>query len=161
MKSWHSSLPSFKPFVIVFHFLLRRLAKRDAAAYAQTNDYYDHPDPDDYDYYDYEYRRLAKRAAPVAKKNLTKNYDVYGGVDPKPAKAYADPSYEQPAKYVQLFSCFSSLNFELLLQNFCKKACFYRICVKKRNRKDPSMWKIMHQNCEKKFTNILLCPVSS
>ena len=34
MKSWHPSLPSFNPFVIVFHFLLRRLAKRDANAYA-------------------------------------------------------------------------------------------------------------------------------
>ena len=148
MKNWHSSLPSFKPFVIVFYFLLRRLAKRDAAAHAQTNDYYDHPDPNDYDYYDYEYRRLAKRAAPVAKKNLTKNYDVYGGVDPKPAKAYADPGYEQPAKYVQLFSW--SLASSIL-------NCFYRIFVKKRkrNRKDPSKWKIKHQNCKKKFTKIL------
>ena len=100
MKSWHSSLPSFKPFVIVFHFLLRRLAKRDAAAYAQTNDYYDHPDPDDYDYYDYEYRRLAKRAAPVAKTN-DYYYDVKDELRRayiEPAKAYADPGYEQPAK---------------------------------------------------------------
>ena len=40
MKSWHPSLPSFNPFVIVFYLLFRRLAKRDAAAYAQPNDYY-------------------------------------------------------------------------------------------------------------------------
>ena len=40
MKSWHPSLPSFNPFVIVYYFLFRRLAptlrlaKRDANAYA-------------------------------------------------------------------------------------------------------------------------------
>ena len=42
MKSWHPSLPSFNPFVIVFYFLFRRLAKR-AAPVKKTNDYdYDH-----------------------------------------------------------------------------------------------------------------------
>ena len=41
MKSWHTSLPSFNPFVIVFYFLFRRLAKRDAPApYAYPNDYH-------------------------------------------------------------------------------------------------------------------------
>ena len=38
MKSWHPSFPSFNSFVIVFYFLFRRLAKRDAAAYAQPNE---------------------------------------------------------------------------------------------------------------------------
>ena len=40
MKSWHPSLPSFNPFVIVFYFLFRRLAKRDAPTYVYPNDYY-------------------------------------------------------------------------------------------------------------------------
>ena len=38
MKSCHPSFPSFNPFVIVFYFLFRRLAKRDAAADAQPID---------------------------------------------------------------------------------------------------------------------------
>ena len=67
MKSWHPSLPSFNPFVIVFYFLFRRLAKR-AAPVAKTNDYY----------YD-------------VKDELRRAYI-------EPAKAYADPGYEQPAK---------------------------------------------------------------
>ena len=114
MKSWHPSLPFFKPFVIVFYFLFRRWGKR-AAPVTKTNDYYD------------------------------------------PA-AYADPNAQRygpppPAVvYVQLFSwsvVASILN------------CYYRIFAKKRNRKDPSKLKIMHQNCEKKFTKILLCLFSS
>ena len=93
MKSWHPPLPSFNPFVIVFYFLFRRWGKRAAPApVAKTNDYY---------------------------------YDVYG--EPRrayiePEKAYADPGYEQPAKYVQLFSW--SLAASIL-------NCFYRISVKK------------------------------
>ena len=69
MKSWHPSLPCFNPFVIVFYFLFRRLAKRQAPV-AKTNDYY----------YD-------------VKDELRRAYI-------EPAKAYADPGYEQPAKYV-------------------------------------------------------------
>ena len=37
MKSWHPSLPSFNPFVIVFYFLFRRLAKSFTP---KINDYY-------------------------------------------------------------------------------------------------------------------------
>ena len=107
MKSWHPSLPSFNPFVIVFYFLFRRLAKRDAPTYVYPNDYYvaaAYPGP-----------------APVTKINIV--------------------------EYVQLFSwsvVASILN------------CFYRISVKKPNRKDFSraiytrLWTLlseyMHQN---------------
>ena len=74
MKSWHPSLPFFNPFVIVFYFLFRRLAKRQAPV-AKTNDYY-------YDVYG-EPRRAYIEQAPTLI---------------QPAKAYADPGYEQPAK---------------------------------------------------------------
>ena len=42
MKSCHPSFPSFNPFVIVFYFLFRRLAKRAAqrGPIYKTNDYY-------------------------------------------------------------------------------------------------------------------------
>ena len=72
--------------------------------------------------------------------------------NPEPTKAHSGIKIEKPEKYVQLFSwsvVASILN------------CYYRIFAKKRNRKDPSKLKIMHQNCEKKFTKILLCLFSS
>ena len=72
--------------------------------------------------------------------------------NPQPTKGHSDIKLEKPEKYVQLFSwsvVASILN------------CYYRIFAKKRNRKDPSKLKIMHQNCEKKFTKILLCLFSS
>ena len=106
MKSWHPSLPSFNPFVIVFYFLSRRLAKR-AAPVEKTNDY---------------------------------DYDEAAYADPN-AQRYGPPP---PAiEYVQLFSwsvVASILN------------CFYRISVKKPNRKNLSraiytrLWTLLSEN---------------
>ena len=87
MKSWHSSLPSFNTFVIVFYFLFRRLAKRDAVEppVAKTNDY-------DYDHAAYP------------------GYQIKQHIE-QPQKAYANPGYEQPAyKYVQFKLNYSGIS---------------------------------------------------
>ena len=83
MKSWHPSLASFNPFVIVF-FLFRRLAKR-AAPVKKTNDY-------DYDHAAYP------------------GYQIKQHIE-QPQKAYANPGYEQPAyKYVQFKLNYSGIS---------------------------------------------------
>ena len=88
MKSWHPSLPSFNTFVIVFYFLFRRLAKRDAAAYA---------DPDVITRY--------------ARDLIEEEGDEYKANIEQPQKAYANPGYEQPAyKYVQFKLNYSGIS---------------------------------------------------
>ena len=101
------------------------------------------------------FRRLAKKIAP--KINDYYYEDAYGepGRVAPVAKTNDDNDGPKPYiayEYVQLFSW--SLVASIL-------NCFYKISVKKPNRKDPSKWKIMHQNCEKKVTKILSCLFSS
>ena len=94
---------------------------------------------------------MAKRAAPVTKTNAY-YYDHAAYPDQPKTNDDDGPTPDIASEYVQLFSwsvVASILN------------CYYRIFAKKRNRKDPSKLKIMHQNCEKKFTKILLCLFSS
>ena len=108
MKSWHPPLPSFNPFVIVFYFLFRRLAKRDAAAYADVITRYAsmgpvlaaYPDPDVITRY---VRDLVEEEGDARKAN------------PEPTKAYANPGYKQPVyKYVQFKLNYSGISCSIL-----------------------------------------------
>ena len=82
MKSWHPCLSSFNPFLIVFYFLFRRLGKRSADAYAQEDVLFSEP---------HRVHRVHR-------------------VHPVVTKAYADPGYEQPAKYVQFKLNYSDIS---------------------------------------------------
>ena len=114
MKSWHPSLPSFNTFVIAFYFLFRRLAKRDAAAYA---------DPDVIKRYAPIGPLLAAYADPdvitrYARDLIEEEGDALKANIEQPQKAYTNPSYEQPAyKYVQF-----KLNYSVI-------SCSYTLCL--------------------------------
>ena len=110
MKSWHPSLPSFNTFVIVFYFLFRRLAKRDAAAYA---------DPDVIKRYAPMGPVLAAYADPDVitryARDLVEEEGDARKANPELTKAYANPGYKQPVyKYVQFKLNYSGISCSIL-----------------------------------------------
>ena len=119
MKSWHPPLPSFNTFVIVFYLLFRRLAKRDAAAYA---------DPDVISG-NTRYAPISNPLAPgpvlraYADPNVQTRYardlvEEEGDArkaNPELTKAYANPGYKQPVyKYVQFKLNYSGISCSIL-----------------------------------------------